>query len=48
MHARVRQLLDCAWKAAAGGICVRYHAKSCDPIAITAQNGLSLQLVTML
>jgi hypothetical protein len=36
------------WKAAAGGICVRYHAKSCDPIAITAQNGLLLQLVTMI
>jgi hypothetical protein len=47
MHARSRQLLDCAWKAAAGGVCVWYHAKSCDPIAITAQNGLSLQLVTM-
>jgi len=42
------QLLDCVWKAAAGGICVRYDAKSCDPIAITAQNGLRLQLVTML
>ena len=26
MHARSWQLLDCAWKAAAGGICVRYHA----------------------
>jgi hypothetical protein len=48
MHARSWQLLDCAWKAAAGGTFVRYHAKSCDPIANTAQNGLSLQLVTML
>ena len=26
MHARGWHLLDCAWKAAAGGICVRYHA----------------------
>ena len=26
MHARSWQLLDCAWKAAVGGICVRYHA----------------------
>ena len=26
MHARSWQLLDCAWKAAAGGICVQYPA----------------------
>ena len=30
MHARSWRLLDCAWKAAAGGTSVRYHAKSCD------------------
>jgi hypothetical protein len=44
MHVRSWRLLDCAWKAAAGGICVRYHANRANPIAITAENGLLLQL----
>ena len=42
MHARSWQLLDCAWKAAAGGTSVRYHRDSDRAIQTTtaAQNGL--------
>ena len=40
MHARSWRLLDCAWKAAAGGICVRYHANRAIPTTTAAQNGL--------
>ena len=40
MHARSRQLLACAWKAAAGGTSVRYHRDRAIPTTTAAQNGL--------
>jgi len=40
MHARSWRLLDCAWKAAAGGTSVRYHRDRAIPTTTAAQNGL--------
>ena len=40
MHVRSWRLLDCSWKAAAGGICVRYHRDRAIPTTTAAQNGL--------
>ena len=48
MHARGWYLLDCAWKAAAGGTSVQYHRDRAIQTTTAAQNGLLLQLVTML
>jgi hypothetical protein len=47
MHARSWRLLDCAWKAAAGGTSVRYHRDRAIPTTTAAQNGLLGQLVPM-
>jgi hypothetical protein len=48
MHVRSQQLLDLARTTAAGGMRVRYHGDRASPIAITAQNGLLLQLVMII
>jgi len=40
MHVRSWRLLDCSWKAAAGGICVRYDRDRAIPTTTAAQNGL--------
>ena len=39
MHVRSRRLLDCAWKAAAGGTSVQYHRDRATPTTTAAQNG---------
>ena len=40
MHVWSRRLLDCAWKAAAGGTSVQYHRDRATPTTTAAQNGL--------
>jgi hypothetical protein len=41
MHARSWHLLDRAWKAAAGGICVRYHANRANRARLQFRKGPS-------
>ena len=48
MHVPSQQLLDLARTTAAGGMRVRYHGDRASPIAITAQNGVLLQLVVLI
>jgi len=40
IHAGSWRLLDCSWKAAAGGTSVRYHRDRAIPTTTAAQNGL--------
>ena len=47
MHVSSRRLLDCAWKAAAGGTSVRYYRDRANPTTTAAQNGLLGQHVPM-